>query len=195
MDAPKISAERIAAYVRMHRQKYGDAAIRNQLSKQGVPAADIDKGFELAQIPPGYIPPTAPPVKPPSDRAYILVVDDDLAQVALMEEKLSAAGYRVTTANDAAQPVIQAKAMKLALVVSDMMMPGFGTGADALRALRAERSLPKNLPVIFVTGAGLERARKLVGEGDPYVRIVNKPIDWKLLRAYIRDLTGWDRPI
>lgn len=195
MDAPKIPVDRIAAYVRMHRKKYGDAAIRTQLAKQGVPEADIATGFKIAVEPPGYVPPTAPPFKPSSEKSYIMVVDDDPAQVALMEEKLGSAGYRVTTASDAVQPVIQARAMKLALIISDMMMPGFGTGADALKALRAAKELPKTLPVIFATGSGLKRAYELIGEGDPYVRIIGKPIDWNLLQAYIRDLTGWDKKL
>jgi len=157
---------------------------------QGQPAAE-----QPIPIPKGYMPSKAPPVIPPPGRAYVLVVDDDQLIRDMLVNKLEGAGYRVTCAEDAAQSVIQAEGMRLALLVSDIEMPGFGTGVDALKKLRGSNYVKRNLPVIFVTGMPPNEARKIVPLTDPYVRLMHKPVDWNLLRLYIRDLTGMDRPL
>ncbi|MFA5140146.1 MAG: response regulator [Elusimicrobiota bacterium] len=146
-------------------------------------------------IPAGYIPPKAAPVQPPAGRSFILVVDDDQLIRDMLVSKLDAAGYRVTSAEDAAQSVIQAEGMRLALIISDIEMPGFGTGVDALKKLRASNFIKRNLPVIFVTGMPPQDARRIVPLTDPYVRLMHKPVDWNLLRLYIRDLTGMDKAL
>jgi len=149
-----------------------------------------------AAQPPATQPPAgAGPVKPPPGRTYILVVDDDQLIRDMMANKLESAGYRVTCAEDAAQSVIQAEGMRLALIISDIEMPGFGTGVDALKKLRSSSFVRNNLPVIFVTGMPPGEARKIVPKTDPYVRLLHKPVDWKLLRQYIKDLTGLDNPL
>lgn len=208
------SFDRIVAYIKQHLAKYGAAALRAQLLKQGVPAADIDKAIAaatgaappappapvgsktgpVAGMPPGYQRPEAPPVMPPK-RSFILIVDDDEIIRDLIVDRLQMAEYKVTCAEDAAQAVIQAEGMNLALLITDIDMPGFGTGIDAVKKLRASPSVPKNLPVIFVTGMSPQDAEKRVPLEDPYVRLVHKPIDWKLMRAYIKDLTAWDKAL
>ena len=85
--------------------------------------------------------------------------------------------------------------MRLALIISDIEMPGFGTGVDALKQLRASPFVEKTLPVIFITGMPPAEARKIVPITDPCVRLLHKPVDWKLLRQYIKDLTGFDAPL
>ncbi|MBI5244559.1 MAG: response regulator [Elusimicrobia bacterium] len=162
------------------------------------PQAAVPQGAQ----PPGGQSPAAPaqpggatPAKPPPGRTYILVVDDDQLIRDMMVNKLEGAGYRVTCAEDAAQSVIQAEGMRLALIISDIEMPGFGTGVDALKKLRASSFVRRNLPVIFVTGMPAAEARKVVPKTDPYVRLLHKPVDWKLLRQYIKDLTGLDNPL
>ncbi|MFA6030030.1 MAG: response regulator [Elusimicrobiota bacterium] len=145
--------------------------------------------------PPGAAPVVAAASAPPVGRTYVLVVDDDQLIRDMMVNKLEGAGYRVTCAEDAAQSVIQAEGMRLALIISDIEMPGFGTGVDALKKLRASSYIRKNLPVIFVTGMPPAEARKIVPKTDPYVRLLHKPVDWKLLRQYIKELTGIDKSL
>jgi CheY-like chemotaxis protein len=113
----------------------------------------------------------------------------------MMVSRLEGAGYRVTCAEDAAQSVIQAEGMRLSLIISDIEMPGFGTGVDALKKLRASNMVRKDLPVIFVTGMPPHEARKLVPRSDPYLRLLHKPVDWGLLRQFIKELTGMDNPL
>ena len=125
--------------------------------------------------------------------AYVLVVDDDPLILNLISTRLEMAGYRVTTATDAWQQVVQAQGMKIGLIISDILMPG-GTGVDAVRQLRALPNMSPLLPVIFMTGLDLEKARQLIPY-DPKIRLIGKPIDFEMLRGYIRELTGVDRPL
>ncbi|MBI2362310.1 MAG: response regulator [Elusimicrobia bacterium] len=179
-------------------------------------------GQPPAQAPAPIPVPTQPPApagKP--GRTYALVVDDDAlirdmlvaklegagyrvtcaedaAQSVIQAEGmklLEGAGYRVTCAEDAAQSVIQAEGMKLSLIVSDIEMPGFGTGVDALKKLRASSFVRRDMPVIFVTGMPPHEAQKIVPKTDPYLRLMHKPVDWRLMRQYIKELTGMDNPL
>ena len=121
----------------------------------------------------------------------LLVVDDDPVVLGLVELRLSMS-HRVTASGDAWQQIASAEQAKVDLIVSDIQMPGC-SGLDAYKMLRtSERS--RSVPVIFMTGMDLGRARKLFPE-DPLVRFVHKPIDFVLLRALIKELTGADGPI
>ncbi len=133
--------------------------------------------------------------KPPPGRNFILVVDDDPLIRDMLVAKLESAGYRVTCAEDAAQSVIQAEGMNLSLIISDIEMPGFGTGVDALKKLRASSYIPRNLPVIFVTGMPPSEAQKIVPKNDPYIRLMHKPVDWRLMAKYMLELSGLDKPL
>ncbi len=124
--------------------------------------------------------------------SHVLVVDDDPATLALLCAALEDTGYRVTTATDAWQEVVQAQGMKIGLIISDIQMPGVGTGVDAIKRLRALPSISPKLPVIFMTGMSLEKARELIPK-DPYIRLIGKPIDFEKLRVAIKELTGIDR--
>ena len=126
--------------------------------------------------------------------AFVLVVDDDPSILNLVSTRLELAGYRVTTAMDAWQQVVQAQGMKIGLIISDIMMPGVGTGVDAIKQLRATPTVSPLLPVVFMTALKLEDARKMI-PADPHVRLIGKPIDFEVLRSAIRELTGLDRPL
>lgn len=159
------------------------------------PAAQPAAGGGAFSRHPGAPKPTAAPVVPSSKRSFILVVDDDELIRDMIVSKLEGAGYRVTSATDAAESVIQAEGMKLSLIVSDIEMPGFGSGVDALKKLRASSMIPKNLPVVFVTGMPPKEAQKIVPKNDPYIRLMHKPVDWKLLETFIYDMTLQDKPL
>ena len=123
--------------------------------------------------------------------AYVLVVDDDKLILDLVTMRLETAGYKVTTANDAWQEVVQAHGLKIGLVITDIQMPGVGTGVDAFKKLRAASP---NLPVIFMTGMKPDDARAMIPP-DPRVRLVSKPINFNEMRAAIKELTGVDREL
>lgn len=129
-----------------------------------------------------------------AQEAYVLIVDDDPHVLNLVVARLESAGYRVTTATDAWQQVIQAQGLKIGLIICDIQMPGTGNGVDAVKHLRSIPTISPRLPVVFITGMKKEDAQALIPP-DPHVRLVTKPIDFNLLRAAIKDLTGVDRPL
>ena len=124
---------------------------------------------------------------------WILVVDDDPMMLSLAAEFLQGPDFRVTTASDAMQCFIQARDLRPVLIISDMQMPGYGTGDNALREMRKDPRL-KGIPFIFVTGMTLADAQKLLPVNDPTVRLMNKPVDWNKLRQWIFEMTGLKIP-
>jgi CheY-like chemotaxis protein len=119
---------------------------------------------------------------------WILIVDDDPVMLELLERAVGGPDIRVTTASDAKQAFIQARDLKPALVISDMMMPGF-YGTATLFELRKD---PRTgaIPFIFLTGLPPEKAKALLPPGDPKIRLLAKPIDFAALGAAVLELTG-----
>src|SRR5262247_1554110 len=72
----------------------------------------------------------------PDDAPHLLVVDDDRRIRALLSRFLFAEGYRVTTAETAADARAKLAGLRFDLLILDVMMPG-ETGFDLARALRA----------------------------------------------------------
>jgi CheY-like chemotaxis protein len=71
----------------------------------------------------------------------VLLVDDEPSVRMVVRQTLESSGYRVLTASDGASAVsvYAERAGEIALVLTDMMMPGMD-GADAIRALKAINS-------------------------------------------------------
>lgn len=136
-------------------------------------------------------PAPASPV-PTFKKPFILVVDDDEIQAQMVCEFLESAGYRVTTAADGWQAVVQAESVKIELIVSDVIMPGMhGSGIDTYRMIRASNYVRRDLPLIFMTGSQ-DVVKKHMQEiaKDPKVRILYKPLDLPKLRAAVVELVG-----
>ena len=124
---------------------------------------------------------------------FVLVVDDDPLVLGLVVDRLEMAGYRVTSASDAWQEVIQTQGMRIGLIITDINMPGVGTGVDAFKKLR-ELPGTKEVPVIFMTGMKLDEARAMIPPDDR-VRLLAKPIDFAELQKNIKELTGWEKSL
>jgi len=78
----------------------------------------------------------------PSDAApHLLVVDDDRRIRDLLLRFLLAEGYRVTTAETAAEARAKLGGLSFDLLILDVMMPG-ETGFDLARAIRVSSSVP-----------------------------------------------------
>lgn len=119
----------------------------------------------------------------------VIIVDDDTLIAEMLSDALEKQGLRVTHCHDAAQAVIQSQGLKPALLISDIMMPVWGTGVDAYKKLRAHPRF-KNLPFIFLTGLKKDQAERLVPITDSRVRLLHKPVTLAVLLQTIRDLTG-----
>ena len=79
----------------------------------------------------------------------VLVVDDYAENVELMEELLTASGYKVATAYDGDEALKKVKLDKPDLLLLDIMMPKMD-GYQVCEALRSSEET-KEIPIIFVT--------------------------------------------
>jgi CheY-like chemotaxis protein len=79
----------------------------------------------------------------------ILVVDDEAVARRFMERALAPAGYRVMLANDGEQALelLRMTRRKVALVITDLVMPGMGGHAFALEVAR----LPSPPPLLYIS--------------------------------------------
>jgi two-component system phosphate regulon response regulator OmpR len=78
---------------------------------------------------------------PADDAPHLLLVDDDRRIRDLLSRFLANEGYRVTTAENAAQARAKLDGLAFDLLVLDVMMPG-ESGFDLARAIRANSPVP-----------------------------------------------------
>ena len=77
----------------------------------------------------------------PDNAPHLLVVDDDRRIRDLLSRFLHAEGYRVTTANNAADARAKLESLSFDLLVLDVMMPG-ETGFQLAKSLRENSAVP-----------------------------------------------------
>ncbi|MEK7232722.1 MAG: response regulator [Elusimicrobiota bacterium] len=126
-------------------------------------------------------------------KKWLLIVDDDPIILEVLEGALTHPELRVTTASDALQAFIQARDILPFLIISDINMPGYGLGTETLKKLRSDPNIPR-VPIIFMTGMDLAKAKGLLPPNDPTVGLVSKPVDLDKLRDYVWKLAGVTPP-
>lgn len=109
----------------------------------------------------------------------ILVVDDEAVARRFMERALASVGYRVMLANDGEQALemLQMTRRKVALVITDLVMPGMGGHAFALEVAR----LPSPPPLLYISA--YERP-----QGEMAKRFLQKPFSVDELVSTVRTL-------
>ncbi len=120
-----------------------------------------------------------------SGDAHILVVDDDDRLRRLLHRYLAENGFRVTTADDAADARAKMRSVQPDLMVLDVTMPG-STGLDLTETLRRERS---DLPILLLTarGAPEDRIAGFEAGADDYLPKPFDPYELVLrIRAMLR---------
>jgi class 3 adenylate cyclase len=119
------------------------------------------------------------------DPACILVVDDNPANVDIIETRLASQGYRIITAVDGEDAIEKARAHLPDLILLDVMMPK-KDGIQVCRELKGEPSLPF-MPIILVTAKADTRdiIAGLDSGGDEYL---TKPVDTAALLARVRSI-------
>ena len=83
----------------------------------------------------------------------ILAVDDEAHILHVVSLKLSNAGFKVLTANDAEEALETAAAGPIDLLITDFQMPGM-SGLDLARKIHGEPGR-KHLPTVLLTAHGL----------------------------------------
>ncbi|MBI5690446.1 MAG: sigma-54-dependent Fis family transcriptional regulator [Verrucomicrobia bacterium] len=113
-------------------------------------------------------------------RIHILVVDDERALCAGLQEALRREGYSVDTAHDAPAALKRVEARLYNLVVTDVRLPG----SDGLQLLREVRQRSPDTQFIVMTAYGtVENAVTAMKDGA-YDYLL-KPVDVKRLRAVV----------
>jgi CheY-like chemotaxis protein/anti-sigma regulatory factor (Ser/Thr protein kinase) len=98
------------------------------------------------------------------DEIRILLVDDEPANLELLESILQPAGFTVLRAAGGHEGVDIARAKKPHLILLDLLMPGM-TGFDVVAALRGDEST-RSIPIMVLTAKNLteEDRRQLNGQ-------------------------------
>ncbi|HVE21897.1 MAG TPA: response regulator transcription factor [Acidocella sp.] len=124
------------------------------------------------------------------ESAHILLVDDDSRLRTLLSRFLTENGFRVTTAESAAEARDKLRFMDFDLMVLDVMMPG-ETGLSLTGDLRGERA--PTLPILLLTarGAPEDIVAGFEAGADDYL---GKPFDPRVLLARIRAMLRRAQP-
>src|ERR1700724_890170 len=100
---------------------------------------------------------TLRPAIPPDDAPHILIVDDDRRIRDLLSRFLNREGYRVTTADTAADARAKLDGLRFDLLILDVMMPG-ETGFDLAKSIRSGSGVP-----ILMLTARAEKENRIAG--------------------------------
>jgi class 3 adenylate cyclase len=115
----------------------------------------------------------------------ILVVDDNPANVDILQARLVANGYEILTASDGEQALQAIREHQPDLVLLDVMMPKLD-GIEVCRRVRADPSIPF-VPIILVTAKSEPKdvVAALEAGGDEYL---TKPVDQAALVARVKSM-------
>lgn len=118
-------------------------------------------------------------------RKTILVVDDVAANRAVAVDMLGQLGFDAVEAVNGLDALEKAKALRPALVLMDVVMPGM----DGLEATRRLREMPefKDLPIVAVSAgaSGSDAAKSLAAGANAFL---SKPVDFSGLLSQIAAL-------
>ncbi len=117
--------------------------------------------------------------------ASILVVDDDPEIVSMLSTRLTARGYKVSTASDGNMALELARRERPDIVLLDVMMPG-KSGWEVARALKQD-PVTQAIKIVMVTAIGAqvnEITSPLYG-ADAHV---DKPFEFEKLERVIKQL-------
>ena len=125
----------------------------------------------------------------PDDAPHLLVVDDDRRIRALLSRFLSAEGYRVTTAQSAADARQKLEGLHFDLLILDVMMPG-ETGFDLARAIRKGSGVP-----IMMLTARDEKESRIEGLETGADDYLSKPFEPRELSLRIANILKRAKPV
>jgi DNA-binding NtrC family response regulator len=118
----------------------------------------------------------------------VLIVDDDGGQRSLLDSFLRGQGFSTFTAESGEQALRLLQSEEIALMISDVRMPGI-SGLETLRQARQHHPV---LPVLLVTAyADIREAVHAMRDGA--VNYLAKPIDLDELLASVQHATGLAR--
>jgi len=85
--------------------------------------------------------------------AVVLVAEDNETNIVVVQNGLTAYGYKVIVSRDGAEAIKRAKEIKPAVILMDIQMPGMN-GLEAIKQIRANEQLAK-IPIIALTALAM----------------------------------------
>jgi two-component system, OmpR family, phosphate regulon response regulator OmpR len=125
---------------------------------------------------------------PADDAPHLLVVDDDRRIRDLLSRFLSVEGYRVTTAETAAEARLKLDGMRFDLLILDVMMPG-ESGFELARAIRKNSTVP-----ILMLTARDEKQSRIEGLETGADDYLSKPFEPRELSLRIANILKRTQP-
>lgn len=132
---------------------------------------------------------SAAPAILPDDAPHLLVVDDDRRIRDLLSRFLHSEGYRVTTADNAAEARAKLDGLSFDLLVLDVMMPG-ESGFDLAKSLRETSSVP--ILMLTARDEAESRIKGLSIGADDYLA---KPFEPRELSLRIANILKRAQPV
>lgn len=113
----------------------------------------------------------------------ILIVDDEPANLALLEAVLEDPGYRIVRALSAEQALRALMDDEFAVLVLDIQLPDMN-GIELAQLIK-ERQQTAHLPIIFLTAHSYEDQHRLKVYGTGAVDYLSKPVNATILRSKV----------
>lgn len=119
--------------------------------------------------------------------ASILIVDDDPEIVSMLSTRLTARGYKVSSAGDGHRALELAKRERPDVVLLDVMMPG-KSGWEVARALKQDPvTAPIKIVMVTAIGHQVNEITSPIYGADAYV---DKPFEFEKLEKIISGLVS-----
>ena len=122
-----------------------------------------------------------------SQKAKVLIVDDEPFNVDVLEQELEDTDYELITASNGQEALDKIKSQQPDLILLDLMMPVLD-GFAVLKEIKDDDVL-RDIPVIIVSAASDSKSIvKGIKQGaDDYI---TKPIDAESLKVKLKDHLG-----
>jgi signal transduction histidine kinase/ActR/RegA family two-component response regulator len=122
-----------------------------------------------------------------SDKARVMIVDDNHDAVEMLSILLGLEGYEVAVAYDGPSALVEVETFQPQVMLLDVGMPGMD-GYEVAKELRA-REATKSLIIIALTGYGQPEDRALAKSAG-FTDHLTKPVDPKSLSAMLNSYIG-----
>ena len=116
-------------------------------------------------------------------RSTSLIVDDETANLLVLETVLDDPGYRLVRASSGSQALLALMEEEFALLVLDIRLPDM-TGFE-LAATIKQRKKTAGVPIIFLTAYYDKDQHALEGYETGAVDFLNKPVNPAVLRSKV----------
>ncbi len=117
-------------------------------------------------------------------QATILVIEDEEMLCDLLQEELSALGYKVYVALNGLDGLNRLQEIEPNVIICDRSMPAM-TGYQLLDRIRGVYPQYRHVPFIFLTAMTDTRDKHAVAHLNPFAYL-EKPLDFNLLKETIR---------